>query len=303
MVALINWAQESTVQLQLFKTLWGFHGTAAEAAALALQANFDGLEGPAPVAAAARDEFGAVLADNGLAYIAEITTAGSYVPERSALPAQHLADFENKLQRSKALKPLFCSVLAGCDAWPLATQIDFFRRLLEIADAHNVICSFETHRSRSLFNPWVTRDILRALPQLKLTCDFSHWAVVMERLPDSEWEVISEIAPHAQHIHGRVGYEQGPQVPHPAAPEYADALAAHQRCWEAIWRSQHERGDALTTMTPEFGPDGYLHQLPFTKMPVADLWEINCWMGATERAHFSAYMATQAALAKARAQE
>ena len=31
-------------------------------------------------------------------------------------------------------------------------------------------------------------------------------------------------------------------------------------------------------MTPEFGPDGYLHTLPYKKAPVADLDNINRWM-------------------------
>lgn len=279
------------MQLQLFKTLWGFHGTPAAAATMALEAGFDGLEAPAPNDDARLDEFAAALADNQLDYIAEICTGGSYVPDRKATPEQHLDDFESKLIQAKKLNPLFCNVMAGCDAWPLPTQIDFFQRAIEIADKHALICSFETHRSRSMFNPWVTRDIVRALPQLKLTCDFSHWAVVMERLPDSEWDVICEVAAHAHHIHGRVGYEQGPQVPHPAAPEYAAALTSHQRCWEAIWQSQRQRGYSLSTMTPEFGPDGYLHHLPFTNVPVADLWQINVWMGTIERAHFNAVLA------------
>ena len=90
-------------------------------------------------------------------------------------------------------------------------------------------------------------------------------------------------------VHSRVGYDQGPQVPHPAAPEYADALASHQRCWEAVWTAQMARGYAETTMTPEFGPDGYLHHLPFTDAPVADLWDINSWIGATEQKHFAAW--------------
>lgn len=283
-------ATESIVQFKLFKTFWGFDGAPAEAAAMARAANFDGLEAPAPNDTAKLHEFAAVLADNQLDYIAEICTAGSYVPDRKATPAQHLDDFEAKLLRGKPLNPLFFNVMAGCDAWPIATQIDFFQRLVEIADKHDAICSLETHRSRSLFNPWVTRDIVRAVPQLRLTCDFSHWAVVSERLPDSEWDVIVELAEHAHHIHGRVGYEQGPQVPHPAAPEYAAALVSHQRCWEAIWRSQQRRGYMLTTMTPEFGPDGYLHHLPFTDMPVADLWQVNVWMGEIERTHFSKAM-------------
>jgi hypothetical protein len=32
------------------------------------------------------------------------------------------------------------------------------------------------------------------------------------------------------------------------------------------------------TLTPEFGPDGYLPTLPFTNQPVADLLQINTAM-------------------------
>jgi hypothetical protein len=68
------------------------------------------------------------------------------------------------------------------------------------------------------------------------------------------------------------------------------ALAAHQRWWEVIWRAQLAVGCKRSTMTPEFGPDGYLHQIPFSAEPVADLWHINGWMRQCERAHFKAFM-------------
>jgi hypothetical protein len=38
------------------------------------------------------------------------------------------------------------------------------------------------------------------------------------------------------------------------------------------------RGQETFTITPEFGTDGYLHRLPFTRQPVADLWEVNRWI-------------------------
>ena len=44
-------------------------------------------------------------------------------------------------------------------------------------------------------------------------------------------------------------------------------------------------------MTPEFGPDGYLHHIPFTDEPVGDLAAINRWMADTERAHFDRFLA------------
>jgi hypothetical protein len=60
-----------------------------------------------------------------------------------------------------------------------------------------------------------------------------------------------------------------------------------------IFSGALKRGDKITltgygvaTMTPEFGPDGYLHTLPFTNHPVANLNQINAWMAATERQHF-----------------
>jgi hypothetical protein len=165
-------------------------------------------------------------------------------------------------------------------------SVDFFGQAMLIADKLGVTASFETHRSRSFFNPWTTRDILKQLPALKLTCDFSHWCVVCERLIDTEPDVIALCAERAHHIHARVGYDQGPQVPHPAAPEYSTALTAHEAWWSQIWCSQAARGLAVATMTPESGPDGYLQCEPFTGKPVADLAEINAWMAARQKKRF-----------------
>tara|TARA_Y100000780_G_scaffold151960_1_gene136834 strand:- start:3719 stop:4588 length:870 start_codon:yes stop_codon:yes gene_type:complete len=285
------------MQCDLFKTLWGHTGSFEDAALLASAANFTGIEAPAPEHDDQRDELAQVLRRHGLRYIAEICTTGSYVPDRHATPQEHLQSLEHKIQRSLPLEPAFFNVMGGCDAWPLDVQIDFFGQAQALADRLGVVCSFETHRGRSFFNPWVTRDVLRALPELRITCDFSHWVVVCERLMDSEWETILEVAERAHHIHARVGYDQGPQVPHPAAPEYAEALASHERCWQAIWASQARRGYQRTTMTPEFGPDGYLHTLPFTHQPVADLWQMNSWIGNRQQDQFARWRDGQPAAA------
>ena len=165
----------------------------------------------------------------------------------------------------------------------------FLLRLTALANAANIKVFFETHRSRSMFNPWVTQRIVEQLPDILLTVDFSHWCVVCERLMDTELDVINAIADNVHHIHARVGYEQGPQVPDPRAPEYEYALRAHQNWWQIIWQSQQQRGFEITTMTPEFGPDGYLHELPFIKIPIADLWELNQWMGVEERRGFGEF--------------
>lgn len=279
------------MRLDLFKTLWGHAGSLAEAAGMARAAGFAGLEATLPTEAARRRELAAVLRDHELAYIGEVYTGGWYVPDRRATPERHLADVGQALAAADALAPRFVTCIGGCDAWPLDTSLGFFEAALRLAEGAGHRLLFETHRSRILFNPWVTVEVLKRLPELALTCDFSHWCVVCERALDDETEAIDRVIDHARHIHARVGYDQGPQVPHPAAPEYAGWLASHQRLWQRIWQRQQERGEPATTMTPEFGPDGYLHELPYTRMPVADLWQVNAWMGATEREHFAAWQA------------
>jgi len=279
------------MKLHIFKTLWGHTGSRDEAIAACRQQEFSGLEGPAPENPAERKKFRTRLTGAGLEFIAEICTAGSYVPDRQASPAQHLESLRQRAEAALECRPLFLTIIAGCDAWSLGESVDFFGQAMAIGEELGVTASFETHRSRSFFNPWTTRDILRQLPELKLTCDFSHWCVVCERLIDTEPEVLALCAERAHHVHARVGYDQGPQVPHPAAPTYQAALEAHERWWTQIWRSQSARGMMVSTMTPEFGPDGYLHCLPFTSFPVADLSEINHWMAKREGQLFAEKMA------------
>jgi sugar phosphate isomerase/epimerase len=269
------------MRLLLFRSLWtnGFNLDAALADCRS--GVFDGVEGPA------REGLVSKLRDTGVPFIAEITTGGGYVPETRDI-STHLDDFLRKAEAALEAMPLFLTVLGGCDSWTLTQSVEFFGRTLEIADQLGITTSFETHRSRVTFTPWVTAELLRQLPALCLTCDFSHWCCVCERLVlDEEPELLALFVSRAHHVHARVGYDQGPQVPHPGAPEYQAALAAHERWWDEIWHAKAEAGSEFITMTPEFGPDGYLHTLPFTKTPVASLDKVNHWMAARLRQRFT----------------
>lgn len=275
------------MELRLYKTLWGYNDSLENAVMECREQGFDGIEGQPPPLKSVRSEFRKRMAEAGLGFIAEICTAGSYVPDRQASPYKHLESLRSHAEAAMECAPRFLTVIAGCDAWSIGQSVDFFGTALQMLDEFGIAVSFETHRSRSFFNPWTTREILLQLPGLKLTCDFSHWCVVCERLIDTEPDIIALCAERAQHVHARVGYDQGPQVPHPAAPEFQPALEAHERWWSLIWRSQRTRGFTVSTMTPEFGPDGYLHCQPFTREPVADLAEINRWMAKRQREQFS----------------
>ena len=248
------------MQLKLFKTMWGFPGGYAEAVRIAKKQGYDGLEGPVP---ASRRELGALanlLEQNSLHFIAEIATTGTYVPDRSLPMQSHIDHLQADLQRCATLKPLFITCLGGCDAWPVVESINFFQQAMALADSCNLIISFETHRGRSLFNPWITRDIVAVLPQIKLTCDFSHWDVVCEGLQRTEEEIIQSLLTNAWHVHGRVGYDQGPQVPDPSTPPYRAYLQQYTRWWQWIWQEHKRRQKTFTSVTPEFGPDGYVYR-------------------------------------------
>lgn len=272
--------------LSLFKPLWGHQGSLTRAIDQAVRAGFQGIEGQAPLDQQAREDFRQGLNDAGLGYIAEITTAGSYVPDRRASLQAHFDSFRQSLERSLALEPLFITTLAGCDAWEEAQTVELFGRMMEQAAAAGLPISFETHRSRSFFNPWTTQRICRQLPGLQLTFDLSHWCVVCERLIDTEIDILEALAPQAMHIHARVGYDQGPQVPDPRHDRYRKALQRHQAWWKMLWQAMVARGMTALTMTPEFGPDGYQAIDVDSDLPVGDLWKINQWMGRQQRRQF-----------------
>jgi hypothetical protein len=273
------------MRLVLLKTLWGSPGSLEVTIPAALAEGFDGVEGTPTEGCNC----------SGVFFLAEICTGGSYVPHPGTTMADHLDSLEKGLLAAHDCGAKAATVIGGRDAWSVGESVEFFGQAMALASQAGLPVSFETHRSRTLFHPWVTRDLLRQLPALRLTCDFSHWCCVTERLVlDSEPEVLALCAERASHVHARVGYDQGPQVPHPAAPEYRMELEAHERWWMTLWTAQEAQGREGFTMTPEFGPDGYMQQTPFTGEPVADVSEINRWMGRRLRERFAGRAAVAA---------
>ena len=277
------------MKLKLYKTLWGHSGSLEAAADQAVAAGFAGIEGAMPIARDDRLRWRDALASRQLEYIAEISTTGFAVPDPHSTVQQHLDAFESVIGRSLEAQPIFFSSMAGSDLWEFSESVDFLTRAWDITQSYGVRCGFETHRSRSLYHPIITKNLLAELPPIELTIDFSHWCNVCERLVLDELpEILQLCAERVLHIQPRVGYDQGAQVGDPRAPLYQKALEAHLRWWRVLWTGQLARGFHSTTMTPEFGPDGYLQVDPYTEAPVADLWELNTWIGRRLEAEFEA---------------
>ncbi|MBB6733644.1 sugar phosphate isomerase/epimerase family protein [Cohnella zeiphila] len=263
------------MELKQFKALWGLEGTYAEQFARIGEAGYDGLEAPAPSEDRA-EEFSSLLEKYRLEYIVQVFAATE-------------ADFREQVSYAARFKPLKIVAHSARDSMPEAEQDRFFAAALETEARYGIPIGHESHRQRAMFTPWTTARLLKRFPELRITADFSHWMNVCESHLEDQKENLAIAVERAIHIHGRIGYPEGPQVPHPGAPEYRTELELFLGWWKDILARQASEGAAFATFTSEFGPPGYLHTLPYTQSPVADLWEVNRWMSDHVQERFAGW--------------
>lgn len=283
----------AAMRCDLFRSLWGWPiGPASDWAACGRETRdngFVGVEARLPPTVEGAQDLRRALEGEGLDYIAVVFTGGDVIPDQRWTPEDHLGFLERAIERARIAGARFVNALPGNDRWPLAEQVDFLSRAHALGTAAGITVSLETHRASSLYSPWLTLEIIAQAPELRFTADLSHWLVVAERCLDDPADDWSPFLDRVHHAQARVGYDQGPQVPHPAAPEYARWLEWHHAMWQQVWARHCAQGRAWTSITPEFGPDGYTHLLPFTRAPIADVWDLNRWMAADLRRRFDAW--------------
>ncbi|MBN8851511.1 MAG: right-handed parallel beta-helix repeat-containing protein [Sphingobacteriales bacterium] len=158
----------------------------------------------------------------------------------------------------------------------------------QFANATGIEVVHETHRNKWSFAAHIAKVYLEKIPDLKITLDASHWVCVAETFLQDQPEAMDLAIERTGHIHARVGYICGPQVPDPRAPEWQEALGHHLDWWDAVvarWKGdaaaarRREQGDTKPlTITPEFGPYPYMVELPYSRQPIVSQWEVNAWM-------------------------
>jgi len=175
------------------------------------------------------------------------------------------------------------------------TGKDFFtfeqnKQLVDVAAKHSqesgVAIYHETHRNKFLFAAHISKDYLQRIPELKITLDASHWVNVAESYLEDQQDAINIAIQRTEHIHARVGYPEGPQVPDPRVPEWKAALDHHLKWWDKIAELKRQE-DKILTITPEFGPYPYMVHLPDTNKPIANQWDINVYMMELLRERYS----------------
>jgi len=218
-----------------------------------------------------------LITENGLQFVNQIHTDSYHPGKRSKDVKHHLERFRNQVAMAKEFGAIFCNSHSGYDGWSSHEKEEFFAECIKIEKESGMTVCHETHRRRIFYNPWDTRDILLKFPDLKITADLSHWFCVLSNDLEGEMDIIKLIAKNTILIHARVGYDNGPQVSDPRAPENQTWVEAHERCWDIMWRAQAANGLEFSYIEPEFGPPSYMQTQPYTKMPVVNLWEICEW--------------------------
>ena len=217
-----------------------------------------------------------------------------FIAQQVLSPAQEsVADYiqrtEERLEFLIQQQPAFINAHTGKDYFSFDDNCRVIETTMNIAARSGVRILHETHRGRFTFHAATLLPYLERFPELELTADFSHWCAVSESMLEDQQAIIERIISHVGHIHARVGYEHGPQVADPSAPEWEGHRARFLCWWFKILSHQKKKGTTQFTICPEAGPAPYMPAVPFTGQPLADQWKVNAQMKALLKQTFYQY--------------
>ncbi len=261
------------MELKFFCPHWGSEQMAfADFAAKVKAARYDGVEMSLPWDAAQKQKIITELERQDLLLIAQHWE--TVEPDVK----QHRITYEKRLRHLATVKPLFINTQTGKDYFSFEENASLIELATQIEKETGVKIVHETHRGKFSFAVHITKTYLQKLSGLQLTLDVSHWCVVAESFLHDQIEAVNLAIENTHHIHARVGYTQGPQVPCPKDVLWKEALEQHLRWWQKVADHKIKKGHHEFTITPEFGAPPYTVLLPQTHQPISDQWENNIFM-------------------------
>ena len=262
------WTQN---ELLFFQTNWGFEGSWEAFFLKTKSSGYDGVEVWLPKNARVQQEVSKGLKKHQLKVIYLCGTNKSLSFKESLLA------YENDLKKVIVQKPYAINSHTGSDFFSFEQNMKFLKLANDLSNKYNIPIHHETHRGRFSYALPETKRYLNSDSAFRLTLDISHWMVVHESLLAQQQQLLDEVMERTDHIHARVGFEEGPQVNNPQAPEWDKALNRHLSIWESIILSHWKTGKPMT-ITTEFGPPNYLPTAPFTQKPLSNQWEANVFI-------------------------
>lgn len=256
-------------------------------------------------------KFASALKERGLKFIGIAFSDGPNAPGNAGLKSEfgivhpassantrdievHKACWAAQVDECVALRDLCQQMTShtGRDYFTEAQADDMLGFCVRYAAEKGIRVNHETHRARIMYSPWVMPRILSAHPGLTLVADLSHFTVVAEATwADPELEaVVRGLIPRVRHTHGRVGFEEGPQIGDPRRKYWAAHLEGFKVWWDAIFEACAAAGDEVITSTPEFGPAPYMpiHTVAGEDVPTLNVRVINHWIAQELSAIFAA---------------
>ena len=258
-------------EILFFQTNWGFEGSWDEFCKKSKASQYDGIEVWVP-----QEKEGVKLLQKALLQydlkVIYLCGVNRSLPFKDALE-QYKADLINAI----ALNPIAINSHTGSDFFSVEENIAFIEIAQKLSEEFTIPIYHETHRGRFSYSLPGTLQYLEQIPALKFNLDVSHWMVVHESLLQSQQDLLQKIAENTYHIHARIGFEEGPQVNDPQAPEWNNALNRHLDLWEAIIQKRIKEAGFMT-ITTEFGPPTYMPTAPYTQTPLSNQWENNVFI-------------------------
>jgi hypothetical protein len=248
---------------EFYKTLWGLGGNLEEKLLRVRAQGYEGFEDWVQP----HFQMKPVIEKVGIKYMAMVW-------------GDELEAFKRGLGEAFDCGAVGATIHAGRPWMTYQQGLDFLGKLVEATKQVPFPVNFETHRGRLLYEPMSTAQYLKDLPDLYLCADFSHWTVVTESMLDGFEDVMPAILGRVRHVHARIGFEEGPQVPDPRAKNWEGYIPKFEKWWDVI-HEQHVKAGKKLTVDPEFGPPHYQWSDPATGKALADIEDVALWM--TER--------------------
>lgn len=261
---------KNTFGIKVYATRWGYQGSMDDFCKHVKSEGYDGVEDWLPGDKSQEEALFEALDKYNLSFAALAGSGGASFSD-------HKESYVRNLQRAISKKPDFINCHAGRDFFSFEQNKELILLAIELSTQAGIPIYQETHRGRMLFAAHVCKPFLDNISDLRLTLDVSHWCAVAESLLGNQQQTITEALNRTDHVHARIGHEEGAQVPEPRAPEWQKAKDAHYEWWDKVVALKKAKGETLT-VTPEFGPANYMWTTPYTRQPLANQWEINAHM-------------------------
>lgn len=261
------------MRIKFFCPLWGSENLDTKSFLTKVkEAGYDGVEMSFPMETARKDEIFELLNQFDLQLIAQHWE--TLTPDYEA----HKKEYRQRLENLATCNPLFINSQTGKDFFSYEQNAGLIQIADEVSREYGIKILHETHRGKFSFAVHITSQFLNNIPGLRLGLDLSHWCTVAESWMEDQPEALKLALSRADHIHARVGFPEGPQIPDPQAPEWKEALDKHVSWWSQVIDQRRKDGWTEFTITPEFGPYPYMILLPYNKQPIAVQWDVNLYM-------------------------